>query len=160
MQRIRKQGLGFNAEIIRKDEDRDVILSHVEPDDLVKYGLIPEFVGRLPVIATLHSLSKEMLVKILVEPKNSLVSQYESYFQMEGVKLSFTPEALEKVAELAIEKKTGARGLRAILERALLDIMFELPSMQGVKECIITPETITGEGRPIYVKHRGTRKAL
>lgn len=153
--RLRRSSLGFGADLSRSFLERDELLSLVEPEDLVKYGLIPEFVGRLPIIATLHSLSKEALMDILVRPRNALVRQYERYFELEGVKLTITPEALEEIVRLALERGTGARGLRSVMEMALLDIMFELPSLKGVQECIITPEVIKGEGRPQYLMKRG-----
>ncbi|MEO0072778.1 MAG: ATP-dependent Clp protease ATP-binding subunit ClpX [candidate division WOR-3 bacterium] len=158
-QRLRKSNIGFRAEISPSgDKMRDDILSYVEPEDLIKYGLIPEFVGRLPVVCTLHSLSREALIEILTKPRNALIKQYEYYFELEGVKLTFTKDALEKIADLALERKTGARGLRAIIEDALLDIMFELPSMKNVKECIITADTIIKKQEPIFIEKSYSRK--
>lgn len=150
--RLRHSSIGFGADLSSRYLERDELLSLVEPDDLVRYGLIPEFVGRLPVIATLHSLSREALIDILVRPRNALVRQYEHYFELEGVKLTIPPEALEEIARLALERDTGARGLRSVMESALLDIMFELPSLRGVQECVITPEVIRGKGKPQYLK--------
>ncbi|MDW7988431.1 MAG: ATP-dependent protease ATP-binding subunit ClpX, partial [candidate division WOR-3 bacterium] len=157
-QRLKKSNIGFRAEIISDEKIRDDILSYVEPDDLIKYGLIPELVGRLPIVCTLHSLSRDALLDILTKPRNALIKQYEYYFELEGVKLTFTKEALEKIADLALERKTGARGLRAILENALLDIMFELPSMKNIKECIITPGAIVKTEKPIYIEKSYSRK--
>jgi ATP-dependent Clp protease ATP-binding subunit ClpX len=157
--RLKKSSIGFNARIISHgDPIRDDILSYVEPEDLIKYGLIPELVGRLPVVCTLHSLSREALLDILTKPRNALIKQYEYYFESEGVKLTFTKEALETIADLALDQKTGARGLRTILENALLDIMFELPSKKNIRECIITPEVIAKEKEPIYIERRLNRK--
>jgi ATP-dependent Clp protease ATP-binding subunit ClpX len=146
--RLKQSSIGFGAELESKRLSRDEILKMVEPDDLIKYGLIPEFVGRLPIIAPLHSLSQEALMEILVRPRNALVSQYKHYFELEGVSLTITPEALAQIAQLALKRDNGARGLRSVIESALLDIMFELPSLKGIKECIITPEVITGKEKP------------
>jgi|UniRef100_A0A7C3UW81 ATP-dependent Clp protease ATP-binding subunit ClpX len=159
--RIKKSNVGFCAPTFSKDAmSRDEILSQVEPEDLLQYGFIPEFIGRFPVIATLHSLSKEALIEILTKPRNALLKQYQRYFEMEGVKLTFAPEALEKIAELALKKGTGARGLKTILENALLEIMFELPTFASrISECLITPEVITHEGQPIYIERSKRKKA-
>jgi len=157
--RLKKAGMGFGADLINQSgRKKDEVLPLVEPDDLVKYGLIPEFVGRLPVIAALHSLSKDALIEILTKPRNALVKQFRRLFELEGVKLTFTDEALEKIAELAAERDTGARGLRAVIENAMLEIMFELPSLKGVSECIITPEVITAGTKPEYVEAARHRK--
>ncbi|RKZ22167.1 ATP-dependent Clp protease ATP-binding subunit ClpX [bacterium] len=148
--RLHRTALGFGAEIKSKKElTKGEILSRVEPDDLVKYGMIPEFVGRFPVIVSLHDLTKEDLVRILTEPKNALVKQYEKLFEWDRVKLTFTPEALEKIAEKSLKRGTGARGLRSIMEEVMLDIMYQIPSMEGVRECIITEETVEG-GKPSF----------
>ncbi|MHB8842217.1 MAG: ATP-dependent Clp protease ATP-binding subunit ClpX [Candidatus Aquicultor sp.] len=138
-----KKGLGFGAEIKSKDEQElGVIMSQVLPEDLLKFGLIPEFVGRLPVIATVNNLREEDLVRILVEPKNALVKQYKKFFEYDGVELVFTEDALDAVAHKALGRGTGARGLRAILEHALLDVMYDLPSRTNIKKCVITKEVI------------------
>jgi ATP-dependent Clp protease ATP-binding subunit ClpX len=159
-QRIRSSTLGFGADISeRRQRTSDELLPLVEPDDLVKYGLIPELVGRLPVIAGLHSLSKEALVDILTKPRNSLTRQFAFYFEIEGVKLTFTPEALGAVAELAAARKTGARALRAVLEETMLNIMFELPSRPDVEECVITAATVNAKQPPEYIPRRLQRKA-
>ena len=143
--------MGFGAEVVGPDDRKTGdMLKEVEPDDLLKFGLIPEFIGRLPVIATLHDLDVAALVKILKEPKNALVKQYQKLFDMEGVKLAFTEDALKSIAEKAIKRKTGARGLRSIMEGILLDTMFELPSLGGVTECAINKEVV--EGRPTPLK--------
>lgn len=150
--RVRSGSIGFAADVDHGHElTKDELLALVQPDDLIKYGLIPEFVGRLPVIATLHSLSEEALVDILTRPRNALVEQYRYYFQLEGVKLTFTDEALKTVARTAAQLKTGARGLRSVLEGAMLDIMFDLPNYPDVVECIITPDVISGKQPPKYV---------
>jgi|UniRef100_A0A7V5XZN0 ATP-dependent Clp protease ATP-binding subunit ClpX len=157
--RIKQQSIGFKAEIYSKKEKTvDELLALVEPEDLIKYGLIPEFISRFPVIAPLHSLDKNALIDILTKPKNALIKQYEKIFEMEGVKLTFTPEALETVAELALKKKTGARALRSILEKTMLDIMFDLPNMKNVSECVITPEVILGKEKPILIEKQYRRK--
>jgi len=158
--RARTGALGFGA-AVRSTRDRSVdeLLPLVEPDDLIKYGLIPEFVGRVPVIAALHSLSKEALIDVMTKPRNALIGQYAWFFEQEGVKLTFTPEALETVAELALGRKTGARGLKAVLESAMLNIMFELPSMEGVVECVITPAVVAGGAPPDYRRSTARRKA-
>jgi len=157
--RIKQQSIGFKAEIYSKKEKTvDELLAMVEPEDLIKYGLIPEFISRFPVIASLHSLDKNALIDILTKPKNALIKQYEKIFEMEGVKLTFTQEALETVAELALKKKTGARALRSILEKTMLDIMFDLPNMKNISECVITPEVILEKEKPILIEKQYRRK--
>ncbi len=157
--RLKRQSIGFKAEIYsQKERNVDQLLSLVEPEDLIKYGLIPEFVSRFPVIAPLHSLDKNALIDILIKPKNALIKQYEKIFEMEGVKLTFTPEALEVVAECALKKNTGARALRSILEKTMLDIMFNLPNRKNITECIITPEVILGKEEPIFIENQYKRK--
>ncbi len=157
--RVQQSAIGFGANVIGKeDRSRDDLFAAVEPDDLVKYGLIPELVGRLPIIASLQNLTREDLMQILTVPQNALVKQYEQYFQMEEVQLSFAPGSLELVAELALKRKTGARGLRAIMERAMLEIMFELPSLARVAECVITPKVILGKEPPRYIERPARRR--
>jgi ATP-dependent Clp protease ATP-binding subunit ClpX len=157
--RTRRAAMGFGAQVKGKDDlNPDEMLALVEPDDLIKYGLIPELVGRLPVIASLQSLSKDDLAKILTVPRNALVRQYQRYFEMEEVKLTFEPEALDLVAELAMQLKTGARGLRAILEKAMLDIMFELPTREDVVELVITPGVVSGQEPPRYIERNARRR--
>ncbi len=154
LNRVSKRSMGFEADImsgLRESSDVDRIVSLVQPEDLIKFGMIPEFVGRLPVVATLDHLSKEALVSILTEPKNALVKQYKKLFEMENVELKFTDEALNAIAELAIERKSGARGLRAIMESVMLDIMYELPEMKGVKECIIGEGVIKNSEPPLWI---------
>ncbi|MEH6402491.1 MAG: ATP-dependent Clp protease ATP-binding subunit ClpX [Sneathiella sp.] len=144
--------IGFGADV-RAAEDLDVgvLLQGVEPDDLTKFGMIPEFVGRLPVIASLENLDEVALIEILTNPKNALVKQYQRLFDMEEVKLSFTEDALSAIAKKAIKRKTGARGLRSILEAILLDPMYELPTLEGVEEIVINGEVVEGEGKPLYI---------
>ena len=127
------------------------MLREVEPEDLIKFGLIPELIGRLPVVATLGKLDEVALMKILVEPKNALVKQYHKLFNMERVELEIRPGALQAVARKAIRRKTGARGLRSILEQALLDVMYELPAMKGVSKVIIDDNVIDGDGKPLLI---------
>ena len=150
--RIGMMGIGFGADIKSKEKKSiGDILKEVQPEDLLKFGLIPEFVGRLPVIATLDELDERALVEILKRPKNALVKQYQRLFEMEGVKLQFTEGALVAVAREALKRKSGARGLRAILEHIMLDIMYEIPSKRNVKECIISEEVILKGEKPILV---------
>jgi len=150
--RLGKGSIGFGAEIKSvKDLTLGEILSHVQPEDLIKFGFIPEFVGRLPVVATLDELSVDDLLRILVEPKNSLIKQYQKLFEMEGVNLRFTEGALRAVAEMAYKRKTGARGLRSILEEIMIDVMYEIPSLSGVKECVITEDVVLKKDRPILI---------
>ncbi len=144
--------MGFGAEVRGPDERRaGEILSEVEPDDLLKFGLIPEFIGRLPVIATLNDLDEGALVDILTKPKNALIKQYQRLFEMEDVKLTFSDEAVGAVARKAIARKTGARGLRSILEAILLDPMFDLPNMNGVEEVVISPDVVEGRAKPLLI---------
>jgi ATP-dependent Clp protease ATP-binding subunit ClpX len=144
--------MGFGADV-RAEEDQRIgdVLAVLEPEDLLKFGLIPEFVGRLPVIATLRDLDEEALVIILTKPKNALVKQYQRLFEMENVKLSFTDDALSAIARKAIIRKTGARGLRSILEDVLLNTMFELPGMEAVEEVVVNEEVIEGKAKPLYI---------
>ena len=147
--RIGKKTLGFGAEL-QSEQDKDIgeTLRQIRPEDLLKFGLIPEFVGRLPVVVTLDKLDEDALVRILTEPKNALVRQYTKLMRMDGVELEFTDEALRAIAQQAIERKSGARGLRAIIEGILLDIMFELPVRDDVKKCIVTEETVRKHKEP------------
>jgi len=151
-QRTRGTAIGFGADV-RSVDDRQTgeILREVEPEDLLKFGLIPEFIGRLPVIATLNDLSEDALVEILQKPKNALLKQYQRLFEMEGVKLAFSEDALRAVARRAIQRKTGARGLRSIMEGILLDTMFDLPQMTGVEEVVINREVIEGRAKPLQI---------
>jgi len=144
--------IGFGADV-QSEDDRKTgeLLKGVEPDDLTKFGMIPEFVGRLPVLATLEDLDVDALVEILTAPKNALVKQYQRLFEMEEVKLNFTDDALTAIAKKAIERKTGARGLRSILEGILLDPMYDLPTLEGVEEIVINGDVVEGEGQPLYI---------
>ncbi|RVT93938.1 ATP-dependent Clp protease ATP-binding subunit ClpX [Sphingomonas crocodyli] len=159
--RLQGKSIGFGAYVAAPEERRTgETLQQCEPEDLLKFGLIPEFVGRLPVIATLMDLDETALVKILVEPKNALAKQYQKLFDMEGVKLSFTDDAMIAVARKAIMRKTGARGLRSILEGLLLDTMFDLPSMEGVEEIVVDKDVVEGRKEPVRVfSKKGKEKA-
>jgi ATP-dependent Clp protease ATP-binding subunit ClpX len=156
--RLGKKVIGFQAESSFKDMSIGEVLSRVEPEDLLEFGLIPEIIGRLPVVAALDALDKEAMLKILTEPKNALVKQYQRFFQLEGVKLTFTQEALDEVVNLAQKRGTGARALRGVLESAVRDIMFQLPSQEGIAECLITPAVIAGKGGPTYVMEENLKK--
>ncbi|MFN2595452.1 MAG: ATP-dependent Clp protease ATP-binding subunit ClpX [Actinomycetota bacterium] len=161
--RIGRKGIGFGADV-RKMEEKDLgaILAHVLPEDLLKYGLIPEFIGRLPVITHVHNLDRPALVKILTEPKNALIRQYKKFFEFDGVELDFTEDALEAVAEQSMLRGTGARGLRAILEEVLLNVMYDLPSREDVGKCMITREVVLEKVNPTLVpraKERAERPA-
>lgn len=157
--RIAGKSLGFGADIRSKVEKRiGEILARVEPEDLIRYGLIPEFVGRLPVTCSLHELSQDALIDILTKPRNAICKQYQRFFEMEGVKLTFQEDALKEVSRLTNERRTGARGLRAVLESSMLDIMYHLPSNKRVKECIITKEVVGNKADPIYVLRTKRRK--
>ncbi len=151
--RSEKGGIGFGAEVKSKDDKRNVgeLLSQLEPEDLVHYGLIPEFVGRLPIIATLEELDVEALVQILTEPKNSLTKQYSKLFEMEGVEVDFREDGLRAIAEKGMERKTGARGLRSILEGVLLDSMYNIPSLDDVSKVVIDESVIRGDSEPLLV---------
>ncbi len=158
--RLQGKSIGFGANVSSPDDRRTgEVLRQSEPEDLLKYGLIPEFVGRLPVIATLEDLDVDALVKILIEPKNALVKQYKKLFEMEDVELDFTDEALTAVAKRAIERKTGARGLRSILESILLDTMFDLPTMEDVDEVMIDKDVVGGKKEPVRVYAKKSKEA-
>ena len=149
--RIDRKSMGFNAEIAQKHEDNvDRLLSQVLPQDLVKFGLIPEFVGRVPVTVTLEMLDREALIRILTEPRNSIVKQYQKLLELDGVELQFDEEALVQVADTALARKTGARGLRAIMENVMMDTMYHVPADDSIKTCLITKEAVSGEEAPIY----------
>ncbi len=153
--RIGKSGMGFGSDIhSRERRNISELLAMVQPEDLIKYGLIPEFIGRLPVTSTLHELSEDALVDILIKPKNALIKQYKKLFEMDGVSLKFTPEALTSIARLALKHKAGARGLRAILEGAMLDIMYEIPSQPNIKEVVINEEVILRREKPLMLMHK------
>ena len=161
-QRGRGTAIGFGAEVMNFDEKKNVDkLKNLEPEDLIKYGLIPEFVGRMPILATLRELDVNILVKILLEPKNSLIKQYTRLFEFENVKLTFQKEAILEIAKKAIDKKTGARGLRSIIESLLLKTMFKLPTMTNVEEIVVDRGAVKGNSEPltIYSKHKKTSAA-
>jgi ATP-dependent Clp protease ATP-binding subunit ClpX len=150
--RIGQNTLGFGADIKSKKEYKlGDLLSQVQPEDLLKFGLIPEFIGRLPIVATLHELNEEALIDILTKPKNSLVKQYQRLFEMDGVKIKFTRPSLVAVAKQALERNSGARGLRAILEAAMLDIMYDIPSRTGIKEVVVSEDVIMKHEAPLIV---------
>ena len=159
-QRTNKSSIGFGANVSGPDERKTgEVLRDVEPEDLLKFGLIPEFIGRVPVLATLEDLDEDALVTILTEPKNALVKQYQALFSMENVRLTFTPQALREIAKKAVERKTGARGLRAIIERLLLETMFELPSMEGVGEIVVDDKVVLGETEPLRIYKKKAKEA-
>ena len=149
--RIGEKTIGFNADIVSQNQDEEEILRQIQPEDLLKFGLIPEFIGRLPAIVTLRELSEDALVRILTEPKNALVKQYKKLFEIDNVELEFEPEAIKAIAKQAIERKTGARGLRSIIEKVMTDIMYEIPSREDVAKCIVTEGTITDSVQPTLV---------
>jgi ATP-dependent Clp protease ATP-binding subunit ClpX len=159
-QRIGTKTIGFGADIKQKEEKRiGEILKEIQPEDLLKYGLIPEFVGRLPVLATLDELSEKALVDIMVKPKNALVKQYTKIFEFENVKLKFQPGALKAVAKEATKRKSGARGLRAILEDVMLEIMYDIPSQENVKECVVGEDVISKREKPLILYENKTKSA-
>ena len=159
--RLDKKSIGFNAEIAKKhDEDVDVLLHQVLPQDLVKFGLIPELVGRVPVTVSLDLLDKEALIRILTEPKSSLVKQYQKLMELDGVKLEFDKAALDAIAETSLARKTGARGLRAIMEDIMMDTMFRVPSDDTIKGCMITKDVVEGKGQPLYECDGEERKSF
>ena len=159
--RLDRKSIGFNAEIATKHEyDMDVLLHEVLPQDLVKFGLIPELVGRLPVTVPLELLDKEALIQILTEPKSAIVKQYQKLLELDGVKLEFDREALIEIAETTLKRKTGARGLRAIMEKIMMDTMYQVPSDETIKECRITKETVNGTGGPLYLRDGEERRSF
>jgi len=158
--RVSAKVMGFGADVQSRDKNTvGELLRQLEPEDLIKYGLIPEFLGRLPVVATLDELSEETLIRILQEPKNALVKQFQKLFEMEGVNLRFTDSALTAVAKKAVDRKSGARGLRAIIEKCMLEIMYELPSIDDVKECVISEEVVLNKEDPILLYEQKKKKA-
>jgi len=158
--RIGKKAMGFGANVQKQDnKSLGELLKFVQTEDLVKYGLIPEFLGRLPVVATLGELTEDSLVRILTEPKNALAKQFQKLFEYEGVRLRLTDEALRAVAKLAVKRKSGARGLRAILENSMLDIMYDIPSLENVEECVISEDVIMNEEDPIIIYGSSKKKA-
>ncbi|MDQ7012230.1 MAG: ATP-dependent Clp protease ATP-binding subunit ClpX, partial [Mariprofundaceae bacterium] len=150
------RSIGFGARVVTEDERNiGAILSQVEPEDLIQYGLIPELVGRLPAVATLNELDREALLRILTEPKNALVRQYQALLAYDGVELSFTDGALEAIADKAVARKTGARGLRAIMESVMLDVMYDIPTLGNVESCLINRAVVEEEARPVLAFHAG-----
>ncbi|MBD5464471.1 MAG: ATP-dependent Clp protease ATP-binding subunit ClpX [Lachnospiraceae bacterium] len=158
--RLDKKSIGFNADVTQKSSrDLGEIFKEVTPQDLVKFGLIPEFVGRVPINVSLEGLDEQALIRILTEPKSALIKQYQKLFELDDVKLSFEPDAVELVAKQALERKTGARGLRSILENIMTDIMYEIPSDETIESCLITKETVLGESEPLIVHREPVKKA-
>ncbi|GAB6072026.1 ATP-dependent Clp protease ATP-binding subunit ClpX [Venenivibrio stagnispumantis] len=149
-QRLGKKSIGFGADIKNKKEEKD-LLSQVQVEDLIKFGLIPEFIGRIPVIATLEELDEDALVKVLTEPKNALIKQYKNLLAMDGIELEFTEDAIREIAKEAIQRKTGARGLRAIIEDIMLDVMYEAPHQTGLKKVIIDKDVVLKKKEPLYI---------
>jgi ATP-dependent Clp protease ATP-binding subunit ClpX len=151
--RTQKSGIGFSATVRNQEEQKNVaeLLPHLEPEDLIKFGLIPEFVGRLPIYALLEELNIDAMLRILTEPKNSLIKQYTKLFNMDGVELEFRSDALQAIAQKSLERKTGARGLRSILESVLLDIMYDIPSLPGLHKVVVDKNTILNESKPILI---------
>ena len=160
--RLDRKSIGFNAEIATKTEHEvGQLLSQVQPEDLIKFGLIPEFVGRVPICVSLEGLDEEALVKVLTEPKNAIIKQYRKLFEIDGVELEFEEDAIREIARKAYEKKTGARGLRSILEGLMNDLMFEIPSDETITKCVITKGAVTGEGAPLIVRNNeNVKKSL
>ena len=158
--RLDRGSIGFNGEVVSKNnKELEKLLKEVSTQDLVKFGLIPEFVGRVPITVTLEGLDKDALIRILKEPRNALIKQYQKLFDFDEVKLSFEEDAVTEIATRAFEHKTGARGLRSIMEKAMMDVMYRIPSEDNVAECIITKEAVTGEGQPTLIFRDGSLKA-
>ena len=162
--RMDQKSIGFNAEITHKSEENiGEVLKKILPKDLVKFGLIPEFVGRVPMVVSLDQLDETALERILTEPKNAIVKQYEKLFELDDVQLTFEPEALKEVAKKSLERKTGARGLRAIMEQSMLDLMYQIPSDESIESCVVTKDVIDGTGEPIITRREsraGRRRAI
>ena len=157
--RIGKKSIGFGASIeSKKDTNRTEILKQMLPQDLLKFGMIPEFVGRLPIVATLDALTKEALIDILTKPKNSLIKQYTKLVELDGVELEFEPEAIQAIVDQAIERNTGARGLRSIIENIMRDIMFDIPSNNKITKCIITKETALNKAEPKIIMDENKKR--
>ncbi len=152
-ERMDKKAIGFDVQLGKKAEDA-TIFDNTSPHDLLKYGLIPELIGRMPVICTLHELTEEALIDILVKPKNAICKQYQKFFEMDGVDLQFEEDALKEIARIAITQKTGARGLRSIMEKFMLKIMFDIPDRSDITGCLITPEVVNTNGEPVFTLHK------
>ena len=149
--RLDKSSMGFNAEVTgKKEKNIDALLSQVLPQDLVKFGIIPELVGRVPINVTLEMLDREALIRILTEPRSAIVKQYQKLLELDGVELEFDQAALEQIADTSLARKTGARGLRAIMENVMMDTMYHVPSDSTIKSCLITKEVVKGDAKPIY----------
>ncbi|WP_347714351.1 ATP-dependent Clp protease ATP-binding subunit ClpX [Parvimonas micra] len=156
--RLEKKSMGFGADVkTDKLDDFSEIIKNLRPEDLLKYGLIPEFVGRIPMIVTLESLNEDSLIRILEEPKNALIKQYKELLSMDNIELEFEKDAIKEIAKIALERKTGARGLRAVIESALLDTMFTLPSEKGVEKCIVTRDVVLGKANPVLIYKESTK---
>ena len=160
--RLDRKSIGFNAEIAAKTEHEEAeLLAQVQPEDLIKYGLIPEFVGRVPICVSLEGLDEDALVKVLTEPRNAIIKQYKKLFEIDDVELEFEDDAIREIAHKAYEKKTGARGLRSILEGLMNDLMFEIPSDESITKCVITKGAVTGDGAPLIVRNNeNVKKSL
>ena len=158
--RCEEAGMGFGAKVssLKESGESDRLIKRVQPEDLVKYGLIPEFVGRLPVTSTLKELDEEALVKILIEPKNALTKQFQRLFEMEGVELDFRDKALNEIAKKAIERKTGARGLRSIIERILMETMYQIPSESSLEKVVVDESVVKGESDPLLVYEKTKKR--
>ena len=148
---MNEKTVGFNSDIVSQNEDMEAIFSKVIPEDLMKYGLIPELVGRIPVMCSLHKLTEEALITILTKPKNSICKQYQKLFEMEDVKLEFSKDALKEIAHIAIKQNTGARGLRSIIEKVIVNVMYDLPELENAKSCLISKDVIVNGEDPIFV---------
>ncbi|MBQ8970609.1 MAG: AAA family ATPase, partial [Lachnospiraceae bacterium] len=158
--RLDRKSIGFNAEIKEKrEQDISELLSKDQPEDLIKFGLIPEFVGRVPICVSLEGLDEEALVRILTEPKNAIIKQYKLLFEMDGVRLSFEEDAIREIAALAYKRKTGARGLRSILEGIMTDVMFEIPSDESISSVVITKAAVDGSSSPLITRVNDLKKA-
>ena len=148
--RTDRKSIGFNSEVTAKNDKKDALLKQILPQDLVKFGIIPELVGRVPINVTLDQLDREALIRILTEPKSAIVKQYQKLLELDGVDLQFEKDALEEIADISLARKTGARGLRAIMENVMMDTMYHVPSDDSIKTCLITKEVVKGNEQPIY----------
>ena len=159
-ERLDRNSIGFNAQIVEKSsKDIGAVLKEVTPQDLMKFGLIPEFIGRVPITVTLEGLDKNALIRILKEPKNAIIKQYKKLFEFDEVKLDVEEDAVEEIARLAYERKTGARGLRSIMEKVMMDVMYEIPSDDNIAECILTKEAVDGKEKPHVTYRNAMMKA-
>ncbi len=157
--RLDKKSIGFNAEVSSKsNKAMGEIFGEVTPQDLMKFGLIPEFIGRVPINVSLEGLDKDALIRILKEPKNALVKQYQCLFDMDGVELNFEDDAIEEIAQMALERKTGARGLRSIMESTMMDVMYEIPSDETIESVMITKAAVKGDEKPLVLRRTSSKK--